>query len=282
MRKTIFSRELAVKFKMEEKDFTRNRKRPFSATLLFMFNLLRKSLAIEIDGFVRYLNDHFSSSNTKHFTSSAFVQNRKKISPAVFNHLSEVIIENFYTADNDSLILLNGFRILAVDGSRIMLPFTDELKKCYGTTKNQFGGTIVQGRASVLYDVLTGLPATNCCFLFSSVSVFRCMTKRYHWNNVGAGTAFKLKQCSCSGVYLSVFSGTNQYAADVRCISHFSIKTEISYPEETVINTGNVLNTANGRFTALTSGFCMFYGATQFDNGLVAGNPVLELLLCIW
>lgn len=157
MREAIFSQELAVKFKMKEQDFTRNRKQPFSATLLFMFNLLRKSLAIEIDGFVRYLNDRFSSGNTQHFTPSAFIQNRKKIDPTVFNHLSEVIIENFYTADNNTLNLLNGFRVLAADGSRITLPFTMELKKCYGVTKNQFGGSIVQARASVLYDVLNGI-----------------------------------------------------------------------------------------------------------------------------
>ncbi|WP_419788728.1 hypothetical protein HDF24_13965 [Mucilaginibacter sp. X4EP1] len=49
MRETIFSPELAAKFKMKEQDFTRNRKQPFSSTLLFMFNLLRRTLAIEID-----------------------------------------------------------------------------------------------------------------------------------------------------------------------------------------------------------------------------------------
>ena len=157
MRETIFSKELALKFKMKEQDFTRNRKQPFSSALLFMFNLLRKSLTIEIDGFVRYLNNRFSANRTQPFTSSAFIQNRKKINPAVFGHLSEVIIDNFYTADNDSLNLLNGFRILAVDGSRITLPFTEELKRRYGTTKNQFGGTIVQARASVLYDVLNDI-----------------------------------------------------------------------------------------------------------------------------
>ncbi|MFD2730902.1 hypothetical protein ACFSSE_04230 [Pedobacter alpinus] len=121
---------------MEEQNFTRNRKQPFSATLLFMINLLRTSLAIEIDGFVRYLNERFTSQNTPSFTSSAFVQNRKKIKPTVFKHLSSVIIENYYTADNESLILSNGFRILAVDGSRITLPMTLELKACYGVTKN--------------------------------------------------------------------------------------------------------------------------------------------------
>lgn len=139
---------------MKEQDFTRNRKQPFSAALLFMFNLLRKSLTVEIDGFVRYLNLRFSSGRTESFTSSAFIQNRKKISPEVFDHLSGIIVANFYVADNDSLTLFNGFRVLAVDGSRIALPFTEALKKRYGTTKNQFGEANVQARVSVLYDVL--------------------------------------------------------------------------------------------------------------------------------
>lgn len=51
------------------------------------------------------------------------------------------------------------------------------------------------------------------------------------------------------------------------------ITSEINYPEGTVINTGNVLNTANGKFTAPTNGYYMFYGSTQFDNGSVAGAP---------
>lgn len=51
------------------------------------------------------------------------------------------------------------------------------------------------------------------------------------------------------------------------------ITSEIHYPEGTVINTGNVLNTVNGKFTAPTNGYYMFYGSTQFDNGSVAGAP---------
>ncbi len=142
---------------MKEEHFTRNRKQPFTATLLFMFNLLRRSLAIEIDGFVRYLNDRLSSGGTRHFTTSAFIQNRKKIDPAVFSHLSGVIIDNFYTSENDTLNYLNGIRVLAVDSTKLTLPCTAELKKYYGVTKNQSQVEIVQARASVLYDVLNGL-----------------------------------------------------------------------------------------------------------------------------
>jgi len=51
------------------------------------------------------------------------------------------------------------------------------------------------------------------------------------------------------------------------------IVSEITYPDGTVVNTGNVLSTSNGKFTAPTSGFYMFYGSTQFDNGAVSGAP---------
>lgn len=149
--------ELQQLFKMREQDFTRNRKQPFSNSLLFMFNLLRRSLAIEIDGFVNYLNTRLCAGHIKDFTTSAFVQNRKKIEPAVFSHLSSVIIENYYAPDNESLVLFKGFRLLAVDGSHIILPFTEELKTNYGVTKNHTEADIVQARSSVLYDVLNNI-----------------------------------------------------------------------------------------------------------------------------
>jgi hypothetical protein len=122
-----------------------------------MLNLLRRSLVIEIDSFVRHLNERLSSVNVRRFTSSAFIQNRQKINPDVFSHLSGIIIDNFYTPDNDALKHLHGFRILAVDGSCITLPGTAELKKSFGVSKNNSAVEIAQGRVSVLYDVLNGI-----------------------------------------------------------------------------------------------------------------------------
>lgn len=139
---------------MNEQDFTRNRKQPFTASLLLMINFLRKSLTIEIDGFLSYLKGHFHLIKLQGFTSSAFIQNRKKINPKVFQHLSAVITENFYSSENDGLKLWNGFRVLAVDGSRITLPNTAELRKRFGAAKNQSEVEIVQAKTSILYDVL--------------------------------------------------------------------------------------------------------------------------------
>ena len=168
---------------MKEQDFTRNRKQPFSATLLFMFNLLRRSLTVEIDGFIRHLNERLSLGKMKAFTSSAFIQNRKKINPTVFTHLSKVIIDNFYTKDNDAITLFKGFRILAVDGSRITLPCTAELKKCYGVTKNQSKVELVQGRASVLYDVLNGIALDAALENIDKGERELALTHAHRWKN---------------------------------------------------------------------------------------------------
>jgi hypothetical protein len=132
---------------MDDKDFTRDRVLTFSITLLFMMNFLRKSLALEVFNFVKNVK-------IKAFSKSAFVQCRKKINPLVFEELSQVLISEFYADNDESVKLWKGFRLLAVDGTRISLPDTKELRAIYGATKNQTETTVAQARMSVLYDVL--------------------------------------------------------------------------------------------------------------------------------
>lgn len=117
-------------------------------------NFLRKSLALEIENFVKHFK--FFTGNTKFtgFSKSAFVQCRNKIQPEVFKHLNHSLITEFYTDNEASVKLWKGFRLLSVDGSRMTLPNTEELKNKYGETKNQTSTGVVQARASVLYDVL--------------------------------------------------------------------------------------------------------------------------------
>jgi len=141
---------------MKEQDFTRNRKQSFLSTMLFMVNQLKKSLNVEIDGFLRHLNGKLSA-GMSHFTSSAFVQNRKKISPDVFKHLSSVIIKGFYRPENDQVKLLRGLRILAADSTELTLPFTEELQKRYGVVSNAQPLNIVQAKMSMLFDVMNKL-----------------------------------------------------------------------------------------------------------------------------
>ena len=117
-------------------------------------NFLTKSLSIEIENFVSHLKRDCGLTSLKSFTKSAFVQYRKKIQPEVFEKLSRMLTDEFYTDNELGIKLWNGFRLLAVDGSSITLPFTKELKKIYGLAKNQTNTGVVQARVSVLYDVL--------------------------------------------------------------------------------------------------------------------------------
>lgn len=157
MREEIFSKEIISNYKVNEQDFPRKRKQSFDQVLLFMLNLLRKSMAIEINNFLEYLNSKLDFQKIESFTSSAFVQKRKKIKPEVFNHLSSVITDNYYVQGNQNIKRFKDFRVLAVDGSKITLLFTEQLKMSFGESKNQTNTSIVQARSSVLYDVLNRL-----------------------------------------------------------------------------------------------------------------------------
>lgn len=115
-----------------------------------MLNFLRKSLSQEIENFTSLLKVGPNS----RFTKSAFVQARKKVRPEVFDRLSQVLLNEFYTDNGPAIRLWRGFRLLAVDGTRITLPITDELKTIYGETRNQSSTVLVQARCSVIHDVL--------------------------------------------------------------------------------------------------------------------------------
>ena len=147
---------LKNKFRFTEKDFTRKKKLTFTITLLIISNLIRKSLSLELVNFISYFNKS-NSKKLSNFTQSAFIQSRNKIKPEVFKHLSSVLVSEFYTDNDLSIKLWNGFRLLAVDGSMINLPDTKELEGFYGRTQNQTDLGVVQARTSVLYDVLNSI-----------------------------------------------------------------------------------------------------------------------------
>ena len=56
LRKVIYSDTIIEDYRMNRTDFSRTRKQPFGDMLLFMINFLKKSLPIEIDNFVNFIN----------------------------------------------------------------------------------------------------------------------------------------------------------------------------------------------------------------------------------
>lgn len=89
-------------------------------------------------------------------SQSAFSQARMKINPDAFSELNDDCIEHFYT--NYHIKKWNGFRLIAIDGSEVILPKTKETINKFGEyTTNLMNKTVVLARISKAYDVLNKL-----------------------------------------------------------------------------------------------------------------------------
>ena len=141
-------------FRTNPKYFTRERKQPFPDLIIFMLNLVRKSLQMELHVFKGILTKlGIGDRLYGYITKSAFVQNRMKVSPLAFKHLIDAVNDEFYTDNDERVKLWNGFRLLASDGSCYTLPNVEELIQKYGHLRNYNDTLVVQARASILYDL---------------------------------------------------------------------------------------------------------------------------------
>jgi len=145
--------------KMNKKDFTRDRKLPFSKVLL---TVVRKSVK-SIQNVLNETQKHLSAlldEDLETISKSAYSQARDKLNYTAFVELANDASDIFYK-DYDCKTY-KGFRLLAIDGSMVTLPNNDDIKKEFCTTNviNQYkdkSKTIVQARVSVLYDVLNNI-----------------------------------------------------------------------------------------------------------------------------
>ena len=94
------------------RDFTRKRKLSFSDTIMLIISLECGSIRSELLKYFSY--------SPETVTSSAFVQQRDKLKPEVFQEL-------FYSFSKElSSKKLNGYHFFAVDGSDVLIPLADE------------------------------------------------------------------------------------------------------------------------------------------------------------
>lgn len=145
--------------KVKVTDFTRDRKLGFVTTVNIMLKKSSKSLQNTLND-AREKLITFSQKAYKSVTSSAYTRARAKLNYTAFIELYKVVREQFY--DDGEYHLYQGFRVLAVDGSKIILPNSKSVKQRFTPTiaKNQiaeFSKEVVQARASVLYDLLNNI-----------------------------------------------------------------------------------------------------------------------------
>lgn len=154
LNKKLTNPDFISKHRTKPTYFTRNRNFTFKSLALFMISSLQSSIQRELDRFFRSYNDKLLPE--QFVTQSAFSQARLKILPEAFVELCDNVSEFFYSRYN--VKKWNGFRLLAVDGSGVVLPKTDETIKEFGEySTNPKNKTAVLARMSKLYDVLNKL-----------------------------------------------------------------------------------------------------------------------------
>lgn len=138
--------------RVSEKDFTRKRSLPFA---LLMVLVMRKS----VKSMQNIVNEAMSWLDLPPVTASAYSQARYKLKHTAFIELNRTaIVETMY--GDDDYHKFWGFRVLAVDGSKLILPNTKGVREDFGTITYSNGkDSEIQGKhpyalASVLYDVL--------------------------------------------------------------------------------------------------------------------------------
>lgn len=95
------------------------------------------------------------------YTKQAFSEARQKIKPLAFTILNDNFIKTYY---KENYKTIKGYLLLAIDGSDIEIPNTENLRKEYGEAKNQrtkAGIGTARAKSSMLYDVLNKIVITS-------------------------------------------------------------------------------------------------------------------------
>jgi hypothetical protein len=151
LNKIISSNQFINQHRLSPEAFTRNRSLPFKTVILFLINLIKSSIQNELDKFFKTVTN--SELPQRVVTSSAFSQARKKLSHKAFIELNQAQVKYFY--ENIDYKKWEGFRLLAIDGSTLMLPKNEQTIKEYGEfNSREETASVVIARVSQSYDVL--------------------------------------------------------------------------------------------------------------------------------
>lgn len=140
--------EFMEKSRKNKKVFIRNRKVSFAMNILLIFACLKRSIQTGIDQFIIDMDTGFNT-----YSKQAFSKRRQCILPEAFQELYRLSTEFFYKEAGYKTY--SGYRILAVDGSKVNLPCNKELMEIYGWQKST--NNLIQPLVSCLTDVLNNV-----------------------------------------------------------------------------------------------------------------------------
>jgi hypothetical protein len=151
-RELINDDDFRSRHRTDDRYFTRCRKLTFVIVILLLLRKSMKSIQCAV-------NELFMALGIESVTAAAFSQARKRIRHTAFIELNERAVVKVLYRDGDYLCY-KGFRVLAIDGSKIRLPETEEINKEFGQIvytngrNDEIKGCHTYAQGSVLYDVL--------------------------------------------------------------------------------------------------------------------------------
>jgi len=172
----LFGPDFLERHRRSEKDFTRHRCLPFHRVVLFLMNLVKRSLQDELDEFFKIESGEDMA--TREVTKSAFSQARQKLHAGAFIELNTVQVDYFY--DHFPYHRWKGLRLLAVDGSTAQLPETPDVVNLFGL----FDDSLSLGRVSQMFDVLND---TTVDALIGPMSAGERAYAACHFDEIGTG-----------------------------------------------------------------------------------------------
>lgn len=130
--------QMIEKARMKENTFRRKRKIKLLDLVLIILTSLKKTLSIELEEYYqRAAQEKIEYSNT------AFLKQRYNLNPELFKKLNKAYLKDY--SDDDVF--------LAIDGSKIELPNTEDNKKEFGTQGNKYVDGPARALLSGIYDV---------------------------------------------------------------------------------------------------------------------------------
>ena len=128
--------------------FTRNRKLTFPVMIVLLLNFLTRTMQIELDDFFANVLD----AEMKSVTKQAFFKARKNILPDAFKEL--FLMTRDMVLSKNKIKRYKGYRILAIDGSKLRLNKTKENKDIF-VPQSRSAENKTNARISLLYDVIS-------------------------------------------------------------------------------------------------------------------------------
>lgn len=146
LRTKLYSYEYKITARKRAESFTRESKMNFAETMLCILKSTKTGVQAGVNTFLDQVGKESET-----YTKQAFSKRRQEIKPEAILELIQDTVNTFY--HEAPLRNWHGYQLMAIDGTRLNLPCTEELRAIFGEQVSQ-GPSQVQMLCSTMYDVL--------------------------------------------------------------------------------------------------------------------------------